>query len=645
MFCKSLPHPSTIRKWYESVDGDPGFTSSALTALNMKALDASSKNEKVICALIVDEMSIRKHIEWDGKAFCGYIDYGTDLDDDQLPVATEAYTFLCNAVNASWKIPIGYFLINGLAAIERSNIIKKALEILHEIGIDVVSLTFDGTVTNLATAECLGASFKIKKLKPTFEHPTTGKEICAILDPSHMVKLVRNTIASTGSLYDNQGRMVKWQYVVSLHKVQTDEGLLAATKLGVRHIQWKREKMKVRLATQVLSASVSNALLYLAEDLKHPEFQGCEATVEFLQLFNDLFDVLNSKNLHSKNYKKPLNSNNMTNILEFFDKAENYIKNLRTSKNGQLVLESKKKTGFLGFLTGIYWVKFLYSTLIETNTLKFILTYKFSQDHLEMFFSAIRSKGGFNNNPTAKQFKSAYVRLLLKNEISSSTNANCLPLDDTNILNVIFSKNIYLINLNQKVTFDISLLKINDDDFEDEYSQFTSSKPLRNANSLSFFAADIVDYITGFVIRKLYKTTKCGICKSALTFNPHNSALIKRKNKGGLVVPGVDSSKICKTAEKEFRICEQLGQLQKKNLMQYLIIKSMRKLPLNVYSTLDEHILDDNPFDNHKILLIKTLLFEYLKIRLIHVAKQYTRQLQTNKIRSLNNKTTIFKGQ
>jgi len=29
-----------------------------------------------------------------------------------------------------------------------------------------------------------------------------------------------------------------------------------------------------------------------------------------------------------------------------------------------------------------------------------------------MFFSVIRSKGGFNNNPTALQFESAYKRLL-----------------------------------------------------------------------------------------------------------------------------------------------------------------------------------------------------------------------------------------
>ena len=47
---------------------------------------------------------------------------------------------------------------------------------------------------------------------------------------------------------------------------------------------------------------------------------------------------------------------------------------------------------------------------------KACLTYKLSQDHLELFFSAVRAAGGFNN-PTAQQFMAAYKRLLLRSTI------------------------------------------------------------------------------------------------------------------------------------------------------------------------------------------------------------------------------------
>jgi len=71
----------------------------------------------------------------------------------------------------------------------------------------------------------------------------------------------------------------------------------------------------------------------------------------------------------------------------------------------------------------------------------FLLTYKLSQDHLEMFFSAIRSKGGFNNNPTAAQLEAAYKRLIIHTELATSSEANCLPIDRTNILTISSSAN------------------------------------------------------------------------------------------------------------------------------------------------------------------------------------------------------------
>ncbi|GBM48034.1 hypothetical protein AVEN_34363-1 [Araneus ventricosus] len=37
VFINALPHPTTLRKWYQSVDGEPGFTSAALSALQMNA--------------------------------------------------------------------------------------------------------------------------------------------------------------------------------------------------------------------------------------------------------------------------------------------------------------------------------------------------------------------------------------------------------------------------------------------------------------------------------------------------------------------------------------------------------------------------------------------------------------------------------
>lgn len=48
------------------------------------------------------------------------------------------------AVNGSWKIPVAYFLLDGLSGQERANIVTQCLYKLHDIGVRIVSLTCDG---------------------------------------------------------------------------------------------------------------------------------------------------------------------------------------------------------------------------------------------------------------------------------------------------------------------------------------------------------------------------------------------------------------------------------------------------------------------------------------------------------------------
>nr|CAI5861019.1 unnamed protein product [Callosobruchus analis] len=45
-------------------------------------------------------------------------------------------------------------------------------------------------------------------------------------------------------------------------------------------------------------------------------------------------------------------------------------------------------------------------------------------DHIEIFFSAVRSRGGFTNNPTSRQFQATMKKLLFPQKITGSENAN-----------------------------------------------------------------------------------------------------------------------------------------------------------------------------------------------------------------------------
>ena len=70
-----------------------------------------------------------------------------------------------------------------------------------------------------------------------------------------------------------------------------------------------------------------------------------------------------------------------------------------------------------------------------------VLTYKLSQDHLEMLFSKIRRFGGWSNNPTAQQFRHAIRKLLMRNEVRTSSCANISDFGDTDATYLDFRRN------------------------------------------------------------------------------------------------------------------------------------------------------------------------------------------------------------
>lgn len=61
-----------------------------------------------------------------------------------------------------------------------------------------------------------------------------------------------------------------------------------------------------------------------------------------------------------------------------------------------------------------------------STPLKYFLTYKVSRDHIELYFCCIRSRGGWNNNPSVLEALWSIRRLLYRNSITPSINANCL---------------------------------------------------------------------------------------------------------------------------------------------------------------------------------------------------------------------------
>lgn len=87
---------------------------------------------------------------------------------------------------------------------------------------------------------------------------------------------------------------------------KSGEGMRARNQLCLAHIEWESQEMKVHLAAQAISASLADALEFCHMDLGHEAFLGSGLLLQFLRVFDRLFDILHSRNPLVTNFKAPL---------------------------------------------------------------------------------------------------------------------------------------------------------------------------------------------------------------------------------------------------------------------------------------------------------------------------------------------------
>jgi hypothetical protein len=192
-FNNCLPHPKTLSRWYSTVAGMPGFTRESFDAL---ALKASSSNKKIVCSLVFDEMAIRQHVEYDGRDYFGFVAMGGCLNVSQTDIAKEALVFMVVAINDTWKIPVGYFLIQSITSDQKATLVTQCVDLILQCGMLVACS--DGCPANFTMAKKLGCCFDINNINTSCD--AYGADI--LPDPSHMCKLVRNTFGEKVRILD-----------------------------------------------------------------------------------------------------------------------------------------------------------------------------------------------------------------------------------------------------------------------------------------------------------------------------------------------------------------------------------------------------------------------------------------------------------
>lgn len=390
-FNNHIPAPATIRDWHANADINvqPGIIKHSMEILKRLVEEKAANNKKLIGALLFDEITIRKLLQWLNDKMIGYEDHPF-TDKKSAKIAGQAIVFMFSGINEDIQIPIAYYFIASLEADDKGKLVSKILNELLDCGIYVPSVSFDGHKTNPCLCRLLGADLDV--FSDTFNPSLIIKnsQIDIIYDPSHVIKLLRTSLAS-GKLFDPENKPIKWEYLEQLVKFGTQKKFGSMHKMTQAHIDYQSNPMKVILAFQTLSASTANALEYLM-DQGFPQFAGAGATIKYIRMCNDLSDVLNStrsSNFRQNPLKNMMSAENLEEILEFFGRATTYFRSLQyKNDSGKFVkaCSCKIKTAFVGCVINMKNVISVYERLLRDCHLSQFATHTMSQDHLEVCF-------------------------------------------------------------------------------------------------------------------------------------------------------------------------------------------------------------------------------------------------------------------
>jgi len=168
---------------------------------------------------------------------------------------------------------------------------------------------------------------------------------------------------------------------------------------------------------------------------------------------------------------------------------------------------------------------------------------------------------------------------------------------------------------------------------------------LLNPNEIKY-VNDVIEYISGFVVRKIIKKMSFLICVMAM-IEKHVEVgldLIQVKNRCELMKPSYDIIGLCKAAEQVFKTHQHQLSTIKNNPINYLIIKATSRIQINnMFKSLSDHILNQSPLNNHLLQILHLTLKTYFTVRLHHFNKTISEPKE--RIRSFLTKTVHFKNQ
>lgn len=271
----------------------------------------------------------------------------------------------------------------------------------------------------------------------------------------------------------------------------------------------------------------------------------------------------------------------------------------------------------------------MFMCLFFSALCRYICTCNLNQDPLEMYFSCIRQRGGWNNNPSAAQFRLAYRKTLVHAAVLGSQRANV-------------QAQLEGITLSSSQGQRRSACSHEDSHDNPALIPTVSQQAALDHDyfHLSEFSREVVQYIGGYVVRSITKQLHCTECAGLLVSDNITSLLAALKDNGGLIEPSRLVHIALQVSENIIRRNSHNANLRA-HALTLKAFSNFAQQHSYLFEGLEHYC--DNP--SHITNLIRVVIHKYVVLRLKAIARRISEENKGLYIRHKLTKQVLFAHQ
>ena len=262
----------------------------------------------------------------------------------------------------------------------------------------------------------------------------------------------------------NKGHSISTSFIRLLYDMQKQGVMKPVRNLTHKHVYPSNfKKMNVSRALKIFSTEMITALKFLkqnAESLGEERFLETDAPIEFLEMVNKWFNILNVTNKYRHITSRNPDVMHFVSVndsrLDWFENTFlKYLKEWQESCHNPNQFLSKETYLAVKLTTesSVKCIKFLLNSGFH-----YVLTRKLNSDDIESFFSALRHMSGSNDMTNANNCIQNIHKMLVTGIVSASVNGNVQTSNDewmTSLKKVISSEGkcflFYFANLRKNI--------------------------------------------------------------------------------------------------------------------------------------------------------------------------------------------------